>query len=83
MKTYKQTIGTTEIYSHALDDYLFNHIDTLNDKLKQKEKLMKKQSVSVKSHNKTPKEINSDLLGKIINLGSDKLSKLIALAEVI
>jgi integrase/recombinase XerC len=71
-----QNSNTTEIYSHVVDDYLFNHIDDLSDKLKQKEKVTAKELPK-------PKTTNSDLLNRLVALDATKLEKLIALAEVI
>ena len=81
-----QDSETTEIYSHVVDDYLFNHIDELNDKLEQKEKVVKQKESHlkvVKQNSETGKGIDEDLLGKLIALDPNKLEKLIALAEVI
>lgn len=74
-----QDSETTEIYSHVVDDYLFNHIDELNDKLEQKESHLK----IVKQNSETEKRVDENLLGKLIALDPNKLEKLIALAEVI
>ena len=81
-----QDSETTEIYSHVVDDYLFNHIDDLNDKLEQKEKVVSLEKPNlkiVKQNSETRKGIDENLLGKLIALDPNKLEKLIALAEVI
>jgi len=81
-----QDSETTEIYSHVVDDYLFNHIDQLSDKLEQKEKITKPNKTAlkmIKTKENNLAESSQDLLGKLIALDPNKLEKLIALAEVI